>query len=98
MPKHGFAAPLAECFEDNRVIREIIRSRGCLLGWKPNTEGIPTLSAIANNARVMEAFANVYCKATQDMMAKRAGAVKKVRAPPIEWIREEVGKLVPELM
>ena len=80
MPKkHNVSAKLAEALEEEKVVREIMRHRGHLLGWcNEGAEGVPSLQAIAHNARVMQIFASVYC-----------AAVKSPKSPPIAWIREE---------
>ena len=60
-------------------MRELLRERGGLLAWaRPEVQGIPTLAAIPANARVMVAFADVFCP-----------AMGKVKATPIAWIRAE---------
>ena len=82
MPKAcTFEAPLAEALEDCRAVREIFRSRKSLLGWKTaDRAGLPSLSALGFNTRVMCLFAKVYCS-----------KMETVKAPPIQWIRKEVG-------
>ena len=59
-----FHAELAVALEESSQVRELLRERGALLTWaRPEVQGIPTLAAIAANARVMVAFADVFCPA-----------------------------------
>ena len=80
--KMTFEAPLAIALEQSTETRERVRTTKALLSWASDSvQGIPTLKAIALNARVMQVFASVFCKASST----------RVKAPPIAWVRAEVG-------
>ena len=82
----AFNADLAGALEDDKHIREIFRHRKSLLGWQRDAVvGLPSLSALGFNTRVMQVFAEVYTKAQP-----------QVKSPPVAWIRREA--MVSEIM
>ena len=75
-------AELAKALEAEPSIREMVRSRGTLVGWpRKETIGIPSLNALSMNSRVLSILADTYCSER-----------KVVKAPPISWLRSEYVK------
>ena len=80
----GFCADLAVALEQDHGVRELVRSRGSLIGWpKKENVGLPSLLALSMNSRILVILARVYC-----------ARPPKVKAPPIQWLRSEYTKFM----